>query len=209
MDPGDILAAVSVGPAQPPTRQSQQNIEHTAAIGAHRHGRAKHHLPGPWDDGFIGCLFPRLSHVDTELPGGRDALFRAAQDTCRLVVRRVEAMGVDRSSARLQPNPGRRAASAMACPTARVELIRESLITRRFLAVYRQLTLRPAKLITASDPSISAAQSLRVSASHRTTRQAAFPWPRLSTTTSWPSATKARASRIPTCPVPPGITIFM
>src|SRR5262249_31952145 len=32
---------------------------------------------------------------------------------------------------------------------------------------------------------------------------------RLSTTTSWPSAAKARPSSVPICPLPPGITIFM
>ncbi len=46
----------------------------------------------------------------------------------------------------------------MAWPMARVEFTRESMICRRFLDVYRQLTLLPAKLIATSAPSSSAAQ---------------------------------------------------
>ena len=48
---------------------------------------------------------------------------------------------------------------AIACPTTRVDSTRESRMARRFAAVYRQLTLRPARLITTSHPSSSFDQS--------------------------------------------------
>src|SRR6266851_803377 len=88
---------------------------------------------------------------------------------------------------------GGRAAPAIARPTARVDRVRDSLIWRRLSALYRQLTLRPARLMTASAPSNSAAHSSTVSPSHPTTRQGDILELRLSTTTSWPSATNARA----------------
>src|SRR5437762_574209 len=50
---------------------------------------------------------------------------------------------------------GGRAAVAMACPTTRVEPTRDSIICRRWVSSYRQFTLRPARLITTSHPSIS------------------------------------------------------
>jgi hypothetical protein len=49
----------------------------------------------------------------------------------------------------------------MACPTTDVDRTRESRIARRFSALYRQFTLRPARLMTASQPSISFAQFSR------------------------------------------------
>jgi hypothetical protein len=63
---------------------------------------------------------------------------------------------------------------AMACPTTRVELTRESLIKRRLAAVYRQFTLLPARLMTAAAPFNSSAQLPWVQASHTTTRQGAL-----------------------------------
>ncbi|GAA1583358.1 hypothetical protein GCM10009828_004310 [Actinoplanes couchii] len=54
---------------------------------------------------------------------------------------------------------GGRSAAAMAAPTTRAESTREFIMAARFASVYRQLTLCPARLITTSLPSISAAQS--------------------------------------------------
>ena len=73
-------------------------------------------------------------------------------------------------------------ARPIAAPTARVESTRESMIARRFAGVWRQLTLRPARLITTSAPSTSRAQSPRVAASQPTIRQGARSACRLSTT---------------------------
>jgi hypothetical protein len=97
----------------------------------------------------------------------------------------------------------------MASPTSRVEAIRDCMIAARFLAPYLQLTLWPVRLITASAPSISVAHAPRVDASHLTTRHGAARESRLRTTTSCPSAWNTRARIVPTCPAPPGITIFM
>src|SRR5581483_8622358 len=98
----------------------------------------------------------------------------------------------------------------MARPTARVESTRESMMARRLAAVKRQLTLRPARLITTSAPSSSACHAPGDAASQSTAR----PGPsargfRLRTTTSCPSRRKARASVPPRKPRPPGMTIFM
>ncbi len=83
------------------------------------------------------------------------------------------------------------------------------MIARRFSALYRQLTLRPDRLMTTSAPSISAVHDPALSPSHGTTRHGAGEDFRLSTTTSSPEAWNERASMVPTCPLPPGITIFM
>jgi hypothetical protein len=53
---------------------------------------------------------------------------------------------------------GGRVACLIACPTTPVEKTRDSRISLRLDAVYRQLTLRPARLITASEPSSSVDQ---------------------------------------------------
>ena len=91
----------------------------------------------------------------------------------------------------------------------RVGVIRDSMISARFLALYRQLTLRPARLMTASAPASRSVQSPGVCPSHGIARHGDFRGFRLRTITSWPSAWKARARTVPTCPDPPGMTIFI
>src|SRR5947209_6510686 len=103
---------------------------------------------------------------------------------------------------------GGRLAPAIASPTTRVDRRRDSRISRRFCGVYRQLTLRPARLMTTSAPSSSAVQSPSVSASHAAVRHGAEVGLRLRTTTPCPPARKCRARIVPTCPEPPGMTIF-
>jgi hypothetical protein len=85
--------------------------------------------------------------------------------------------------------------AAIARPTAAVDSTRESMIARRFAAVYRQLTERPARLITASAPSSSFAQAPTFDPSHATSPDFGFL---LSTVTSCPSAPNARARICPT-----------
>src|SRR5206468_12833113 len=97
----------------------------------------------------------------------------------------------------------------IASPITRVERTRDSRISARFLRSYRQLTLRPARLMTASAPLSSCVQSPNVWASHCTTRHGARRGFRLRTITSWASACRARARTLPTWPEPPGITIFI
>src|SRR3954468_20082900 len=104
---------------------------------------------------------------------------------------------------------GGRLARAIASPRMRVELIRDSLISLRLAGPYLQLTLRPARLMTTSDPSSASAQLPSVAASQAMIGHGALPAERLKTVTSWPSRWKARARRVPTCPEPPGITIFI
>jgi hypothetical protein len=86
----------------------------------------------------------------------------------------------------------------MARPTARVLSMRLCLISCRFAELYRQFTLRPARFTTTSAPSTSFTHSPSDFASHGSTRHAAGVGVRLSTTTSCPSATNARASKVPT-----------
>ena len=73
--------------------------------------------------------------------------------------------------------------------------------------MYRQLTLRPARFTTASQPSSSAAHAPSVRPSQRTS--CARRGLRLSTTTECPAAVNALSATAPTCPDPPGITIFI
>src|SRR5262245_30428046 len=81
----------------------------------------------------------------------------AADQAARLVVRRVNAVSVDRRGAGLQPDARRPASlrDAMAAPTARVDFTLESKISCRWCGVYRLFTLRPVRLITTSLPSTS------------------------------------------------------
>src|SRR5262245_27777348 len=85
---------------------------------------------------------------------------------------------------------GGRDASATAAPRTRVDSTRESMISLRLAGVYRQLTLRPARLMRTSDPSTSRCQPPRDTPSHVATRhdlpRAESRGLRLSTTTSSP-----------------------
>ncbi len=74
----------------------------------------------------------------------------------------------------------------MASPTTRVDSSRDVRIDSRFAGVYRQSTLRPARLMTTWQPSISFAQSDIVLPSHASTRHGAGLGSRLKTTTSCP-----------------------
>ena len=94
----------------------------------------------------------------------------------------------------------------IASPRSSVLRIRDSRISRRFRALYRQLTLRPARLITASASSNSLVQSSRFSPSHETTCQGATTPLRDRTVTASPSACRCPATILPRCPAPPGIT---
>src|SRR4051794_28213903 len=81
---------------------------------------------------------------------------------------------------------------AIAAPRARVESSRELSMSLRFLAPYRQLTERPARLISALAPSSSSSQGPKVAPSQATSR-AEFTeilGCRLRFTTSLPFASK-------------------
>ena len=134
---------------------------------------------------------------------------RASDQAGCLVVGRIVPMGVDGGRARLQPD-GRRALRVPDglpdSPHARNAGVEDLVpVLLRVAAVHgaagevdhdvRPVDLpRPVSLLPGSQ---------------RTTRQgAAFGW-RPRTTTSWPSPWNARASKVPTWPVPPGITIFI
>src|ERR1700722_4004444 len=97
----------------------------------------------------------------------------------------------------------------MACPTTPIDKTRDFRISARFVALYRQFTLHPVRLITTSQASISFRQIPSVLPSHPATCQGSTRGRRLRTTTSWPSAWNARARTVPTCPDPPGMTIFI
>src|SRR3954469_18821335 len=95
-------------------------------------------------------------------------------------------------------------AYAIASPTTRVESSRDVRINSRFDCVYRQSTLRPARLITTSAPSNSSAHSFRVRPSHAKTRHGAGLGLRLNTTTSCPATWNAFERTVPDLPLPPG-----
>jgi hypothetical protein len=102
--------------------------------------------------------------------------------------------------------PGGRCSLLMASPRSSVLRIRDSRISRRFRALYRQLTLRPARLITTSASSSSLVQSSS-SPFHETTRQGATAPVRDRTVTASPLACERAAMIRPRCPAPPGITM--
>src|SRR6266851_1362259 len=101
---------------------------------------------------------------------------------------------------------GGRCSLLMASPRSSVVRIRDSRISRRFFALYRQLTLRPAILITTSAPSNSLAQSSGSVPFHETTCQGATAPLRDRTVTALPFACRCPATIRPRCPAPPGIT---
>jgi len=79
----------------------------------------------------------------------------------------------------------------------------------RFASVYRQLTERPARLMTTSAPSRSPDQLAIASKSHRALGQGKDRSDRLNTSTWCPSLANVRARRVPTCPEPPARTTFI
>ena len=122
--------------AQAAADQAQEHVEHAAAVRAHRHRRAQQHLARVRRIGLVGGRFPGAGHVDAEPPGVRGVRLVAAEDAGGLVVGGVVAVGVDRGGAGLQPDARRPCGpAAMASPTARVELTRESMMSRRFAAL--------------------------------------------------------------------------
>src|SRR5438067_13394574 len=86
---------------------------------------------------------------------------------------------------------------------------RDSSTSASALRVYRQLTFLPARLITASVPSISRDQSPSVFPSHATARPdpVYFSADRVRITASSPRDTSSRAIDCPMNPLPPAMMI--
>src|SRR3989442_8809250 len=84
-------------------------------------------------------------------------------------------------------------APAIASPTSRVVTSRDSRISRRLAALYRQLTLRPARLMTASAPSSARTQSPLLIPSHLIVCHGAGSERRETTTGDTPRAWRCRA----------------
>lgn len=101
---------------------------------------------------------------------------------------------------------GGRCSLLMASPRSSVVRIRDSKISRRLFALYRQLTLRPARLITTSASSDSLVQSSGSAPFHETTCPGATPPLRDRIVTALPFACRCLATIRPRCPAPPGIT---
>src|SRR6266849_4854458 len=101
---------------------------------------------------------------------------------------------------------GGRRSFLMASPRSSVVWTRDSRISRRLPALYRQLTLRPARLMTTSASSNSLVQSPRFAPLHQATRQGATAVVRARTVIAFPLACRWRATIRPRCPAPPGMT---
>ena len=188
VNPRHELPAVTGTAAEAVACQAEERVEHASSVRTQRHRRPKRNLPS--SDRSTASSKAR-SHARATSMLNRQELGAfgslAAENARVLVVRTVVSMRIDRGGARLQPHAWRRAAVAIACPTTRVDNTRDCRISSRFAAVYRQLTLRPARLITTSQPSISRCQLPRVAPSQATTRHGRTSGRRLKTTTSWPS----------------------
>src|SRR2546422_10088234 len=105
--------------------------------------------------------------------------------------------------------PGGVLQPTIASPSTRVESTRDSRISRRLRALYRQFTDRPARLIIARAPSSSLAQSPSVRPSHRTLRIdcAVARGDRVKTTISLFPETSLSVSKRPMKPLPPATTM--
>src|SRR5258707_13568373 len=101
---------------------------------------------------------------------------------------------------------GGRCSLLMASPRSSVVRIRDSRISRRLFRLYRQFTLRPARLITTSASSNSLSQSSGSAPFHETICQGATAPLRDRTVTALPRACRCPATICPRCPAPPGIT---
>ena len=95
---------------------------------------------------------------------------------------------------------GGRLAAATASPTRRVVTTRDCMICWRLLGLYLQLTLHPARLMTAPAPSNSALQAPCVTASHRMERQGVCTAPRLIATNPLPGTMKRARQNGPQLP---------
>src|SRR5882762_7764218 len=102
---------------------------------------------------------------------------------------------------------GGRCSPLIASPSSSVVRIRDSKISRRLPALYRQLTLRPARLITTSAPSNAVVQSSRSVPFHETTGHGSTAPLRDNTVTALPVEYRCATRILPKCPVPPGMTM--
>jgi hypothetical protein len=107
VDPRHVLCAARDRPAETEPGQPQQDVEDAPSIGAHHHGGAQRGLAGARGVGLLLFPLPGFGDVDAVGPVARDAGFGSAGDTGLLVVGCVEAVGVDRGRAHLQPDAGR------------------------------------------------------------------------------------------------------
>lgn len=107
VDPGQVLVAARDRPAEAEPRQPQQVVEYATAVGAHHHRRAQGHLAGARRPGPLLLPLPVLRDLDAEIPVAGDIGLAAADHSGRLVVRCVEAVGVDGGGAHLEPDLGR------------------------------------------------------------------------------------------------------
>src|SRR5712664_659795 len=97
---------------------------------------------------------------------------------------------------------GGRCSLLMASPRSSVVRIRDSRISRRLFRLYRQFTLRPARLITTSASSNSLSQSSGSAPFHETICQGATAPLRDRTVTALPCACRCPATIRPRCPRP-------
>lgn len=124
--------------------QPWECLEHELRLRAqHKRGELQHPRARRQPDGHA----PRTRHVDAE---GDVAGTSRSAPPMRPV---ASSLGASQRCAWIvavlicSQTPGGRWAFAMAAPTACVECVRDSRIARRLAGVYRQSTLRPAKLI--------------------------------------------------------------
>ena len=107
VDPRHELPPAGDRPAQAAPRQAEQHVEDAAAVRAHHHRRAQRDLAGRGVAASRLRPLPRLGDVDAELPVRGHVGLVAADEAGRLVVGRVEAVGVDGRRAHLQPDARR------------------------------------------------------------------------------------------------------
>ena len=212
MDPGDVLPAARDRAAEAraaPAASSTSKMPPRSGLMTMAVRSAT--LRGPRCRRLRLRALPRLGDVDAVRPVGGRVRLGAADDPGGLVVGRVEAVRVDRGRAHLQPDPrrpcgcrdglaDRRASSRPASPSSR----------RRFAGGVAAVDAAPGQVdhrVGAVDLRGPGADRAAVPP-HDAGRRSVPP--RLSTTTSCASDLRsARRSHAPTCPVPPGITIFM
>jgi hypothetical protein len=204
VDPGDVLAPVPGGAAQAAAHEPEQRVEDAAGVGAHHHRRAHRDLARRGRLGLLERSLPRPRDVDAEAPGLRRARLVAAEPAAALVVGRVVGVRVDRRGAGLEPEAGRALRLGdRAAEDARRLHARVGDLAPVGLGV-AAVDAAPARLTTTSAPSISANHGPAVRPSQRTPRAA-----RLRITTWAPSRSNARASTVPTWPLPPAMTTFI
>lgn len=124
VDPGDELSSVAVGTTESAIHEIIKDFKDAAGIRAEGDGGSEEDEPSVREFAGEGRCFPGFGDINAEVPGVGGMGFASAEDAVFFIVGGIVAVCVDGGG-------GGEREPRMASPTMRVDLMRESLISRR------------------------------------------------------------------------------